>query len=145
MTPCPRSGIATFEAPLSRERAADDPYRAVHDLGIVKNLQRAVAWPRIGEPSPSRSVGTIVACRRDQLPRNGAHVAGGWDREFVSTPLFISFKARSLTPEQEKEVAQALAVAAKPHDTGEPLDWFDSLQPTRWKLLGVTVDFNWRQ
>lgn len=59
------------------------------------------------------------------------------------TPLFISFKKGSLTPEQEQEVAAALEIASKPQPLGEPLDGFDSLQPRRWKLMGTAVEYDW--
>ncbi|HEY3265631.1 MAG TPA: hypothetical protein VGM37_01795 [Armatimonadota bacterium] len=59
------------------------------------------------------------------------------------TPLFISFKQGSVTPEQEAVIASALAIAAKPHPVAEPLDWLESLQPRRWKLMGKTVEYDW--
>ena len=60
------------------------------------------------------------------------------------TPLFISFKKGSVTPEQEKVIADALAIAARTQPLGEPLDWFDSLQPTHWKLMGHQVEYKWK-
>jgi serine/threonine protein kinase len=59
------------------------------------------------------------------------------------TPLFISFKRGSLTPAQEADVARALTTAAQPHPTGEPLDWFERLQPRNWKLMGEPVQYDW--
>jgi alpha-galactosidase len=59
------------------------------------------------------------------------------------TPLFISFKKGALTPEQEKEVAAALALAAQSLPLGEPLDWMDSLQPARWRLMGEEKSYDW--
>jgi alpha-galactosidase len=59
------------------------------------------------------------------------------------TPLFISFKQGSVTPEQEKDIAAALALAARPHQTAEPLDWFETLQPKAWKLDGKRAEFDW--
>lgn len=59
------------------------------------------------------------------------------------TPLFISFKKDSLTPDQEKGVAAALAIAAKPQPVAEPLDWFETLHPTRWKQMGREVEYKW--
>ncbi|MDP4291745.1 MAG: hypothetical protein Q8908_11740, partial [Bacteroidota bacterium] len=60
------------------------------------------------------------------------------------TPLFVSFKKGSVTPEQEKEISTALLNASKPGPLGEPLDWFDTIQPSKWKLRGKVVDFNWK-
>ncbi|MEN6311342.1 MAG: hypothetical protein ABFD80_07375, partial [Acidobacteriota bacterium] len=75
------------------------------------------------------------------------------------TPLFISFKKDSLTAEQEKVVAEALATAARPQPLAEPLDWFEAVNPTRdleaikhleggaaprrWKLMGKIVTYDW--
>jgi alpha-galactosidase len=59
------------------------------------------------------------------------------------TPLFISFKKGSVTPEQEKVIAAALEVASQPQPLAEPLDWFTELMPKRWVLRGKTVEFDW--
>jgi len=60
------------------------------------------------------------------------------------TPLFISFKKGSVTPEQEKEIATALLNASKKQPLAEPLDWFDTLHPSKWKLMGKEVTFKWK-
>ncbi len=60
------------------------------------------------------------------------------------TPLFISFKKGSVTPEQEQVISTALLNASKVQPLGEPLDWFETLQPKHWKLMGKTVNFNWQ-
>ncbi len=59
------------------------------------------------------------------------------------TPLFISFKKGSVTPEQEQVIATALLNGSKAQPLGEPLDWFETIQPKQWKLMGKTVNFNW--
>jgi alpha-galactosidase len=75
------------------------------------------------------------------------------------TPLFISFKRGALTPEQERVVAEALAIVARPQPLAEPLDWFEAANPTRgleaishleggaapkrWKLMGKVVEYDW--
>jgi alpha-galactosidase len=75
------------------------------------------------------------------------------------TPLFISFKRGALTEAQEKVVAEALAMAARPQPLAEPLDWFEATNPTRgleaishlgggaaprrWKLMGKVVEYDW--
>ena len=59
------------------------------------------------------------------------------------TPLFISFKKGSVTSEQEKEIAASLLNASKQQPLGEPIDWFDKIQPAKWKLMGKVVNFNW--
>jgi alpha-galactosidase len=60
------------------------------------------------------------------------------------TPLFISFKKGSITPEQEKEIGTALLNASTKQPLAEPLDWFETIQPTKWKLMGKVVTFNWK-
>ena len=75
------------------------------------------------------------------------------------TPFFISIKKGALTPDQERIVAEALAAAARPQPLGEPLDWFEAVNPTRgadplrhleggaaprrWKLGGKVVEYDW--
>ena len=59
------------------------------------------------------------------------------------TPLFISFKKGSVNPEQETEIAFALYNASRKQPLAEPLDWFATIQPTKWKLMGKVVNFNW--
>ncbi len=75
------------------------------------------------------------------------------------TPLFISFKKGALTEDQERVVAEALAIASRPQPLGEPLDWFEAVNPTRgleaishleggaaprrWKLMGRIVEYDW--
>jgi alpha-galactosidase len=59
------------------------------------------------------------------------------------TPLFVSFKRESVTPEQERAIKGALAIASQPLPPGEPLDWFDTGLPRRWKLAGREREFSW--
>ena len=59
------------------------------------------------------------------------------------TPLFVSFKRNSVTPEQEQALKAALAIASKLQPTGEPLDWFNSRSPNRWILDGKEQKFYW--
>lgn len=59
------------------------------------------------------------------------------------TPLFISFKKGTLTPEQEKEVTAALAYAAKPQPLAEPLDWMETQLPLNWKAMGEMRSYDW--
>jgi alpha-galactosidase len=61
------------------------------------------------------------------------------------TPLFISFKKGSVTPGQEQIIATALLNGSKVQPLGEPLDWFETLQPKSWRLMGKTVTFNWQK
>ncbi|TWR31083.1 hypothetical protein FPZ43_00955 [Mucilaginibacter pallidiroseus] len=58
-------------------------------------------------------------------------------------PLFISADTNSLTAEKKAAIKTAFAQAAKAQPTGEPLDWMTSQFPSKWKLNGRQVDFNW--
>ncbi len=59
------------------------------------------------------------------------------------TPLFVSFKRGSVTREQERTLKVALAAASKPLPTGEPLDWFETRLPQRWRLNNREREFGW--
>jgi len=59
------------------------------------------------------------------------------------TPLLISIKKGALSADQEKEVISALAIAAQPQPLGEPLDWFETIQPQKWKLRGEVKAYDW--
>jgi alpha-galactosidase len=59
------------------------------------------------------------------------------------TPLFVSFKRGTASPEQERALKVALATASKPLPAGEPLDWLETRLPRRWRLAGSESDFDW--
>ncbi|QJD98079.1 hypothetical protein HH214_20460 [Mucilaginibacter robiniae] len=58
-------------------------------------------------------------------------------------PLFISAELEAIGAEQKAAVKEAFARAAKVQPTGEPLDWMVNPYPSKWKLNGRVVDFNW--
>jgi alpha-galactosidase len=58
-------------------------------------------------------------------------------------PLFISAELDAIGADQKAAVKQAFANAAKVQPTGEPLDWMENAFPSKWKLNGRTVDFDW--
>jgi len=58
-------------------------------------------------------------------------------------PLFISAELDAMGVEQKAAVKQAFANAARVQPTGEPLDWMENQFPSKWKLNGRTVDFDW--
>lgn len=60
-----------------------------------------------------------------------------------STPLFISAQPDALGAEQKDFIKQSFQSAAKVLPVGEPLDWLDKPLPSRWKLNGRVVDFDW--
>jgi alpha-galactosidase len=59
------------------------------------------------------------------------------------TVLFTSFPRDILNAEQEEDLRQALAAAARPQPLAEPLDWMEQARPRHWRLDGKNVDFNW--
>jgi alpha-galactosidase len=59
------------------------------------------------------------------------------------TSLFVSFKLGSTDGEQDRAIAAALDAASRPLRLGEPLDWFDSLTPQRWRLEGRETTYRW--
>jgi alpha-galactosidase len=61
----------------------------------------------------------------------------------VTGILFISVKREAVNADQEKELTEALRKAAKPQEIGEPLDWMEKRLPTKWRLGGQPVEFQW--
>ncbi|WP_158826741.1 hypothetical protein [Mucilaginibacter lacusdianchii] len=59
-------------------------------------------------------------------------------------PLFISAELDAIGAEQKSAVKEAFAKAAKVQPTGEPLDWMENPFPSKWKLNGQIVEFDWR-
>jgi alpha-galactosidase len=60
-----------------------------------------------------------------------------------SAPLFISASPDALGKEQKKMIKESFTRASKPQSIGEPLDWLTNQFPSKWKLDGQMVDFNW--
>jgi len=50
------------------------------------------------------------------------------------TPLFVSVSPQVTDPAVLSVVGEALALAARPAPVAEPLDWFDTRCPRRWRL-----------
>lgn len=59
------------------------------------------------------------------------------------TMLFVSLAPDALTDEAKRDLKTALARAATTQPLGEPLDWQRTSWPSRWKLDGQPVDYNW--
>lgn len=57
--------------------------------------------------------------------------------------LFVAVEPEIVEPKHREALRHALSLAAQTQPTGEPLDWLDSDCPTRWKLNGKTVQFDW--
>lgn len=59
------------------------------------------------------------------------------------TPLFVSAEPAALGPEQRRALAQAYAQASHPQPLAEPLDWLDTVIPTRWRFGDEVREFEW--
>ena len=59
------------------------------------------------------------------------------------TMLFVSLAPDALGAEQRSDLKAALARAATPQPLGEPLDWQRSVYPSRWRLAGREVNYDW--
>jgi len=44
---------------------------------------------------------------------------------------------------ERRDLTEALARAATPQPLGEPLDWLRAVYPTRWRLMGREVSYDW--
>ena len=60
------------------------------------------------------------------------------------TPLFVSADPQKVTDEQKEAIKKAFAIAAKPMDTCEPLDFLETTCPTKWRLNGEEYRFRWQ-
>jgi len=57
--------------------------------------------------------------------------------------LFVAIDPAITEPKHKEALKKAFDLASKPQPIGEPLDWFETLCPRRWKLLGKDLDFAW--
>lgn len=58
-------------------------------------------------------------------------------------PLFISPQPDAIGAEQKAYIKECFTKAAKPQTAGEPLDWMTNNRPTKWRLDGKEVVFDW--
>jgi len=59
------------------------------------------------------------------------------------TPFFVSWKRELATPEVREALSKAFRHASSVRDVAEPLDWFESRQPRRWRFADGASDFQW--
>ncbi len=57
--------------------------------------------------------------------------------------LFISADPATATAQDKKMLKAALKVAAVAQPEAEPLDWMQTMSPSRWKFAGGNADFKW--
>lgn len=128
----------------------------VHDLQRIGDDTSGQQWDRTRKMGVNSLAfrgpqhGTFFAADADCVGLTSADaIPWHWNRQWLDllarsgTPLFVSFKRGALTAEQERDVARALAIAATPQPTGEPLDWLEQLRPRTWKLMGQTATYDW--
>lgn len=61
----------------------------------------------------------------------------------TGSPLFISAEPEMLGAEQKAMIRASFSQAARLLPAGEPLDWLTNPLPSRWKLDGSVLDFDW--
>src|SRR6059058_974875 len=59
------------------------------------------------------------------------------------TMLFVSLAPDALGADQRRDLRAALALAAVPQPLAEPVDWQQTVYPTRWRLMGRERTYNW--
>jgi len=59
------------------------------------------------------------------------------------TTLFVSLAPDALGAEQRRDLTKALAVAATAQPLGEPLDWEQTVYPSRWRLMNRERTYAW--
>ncbi|MEP6618884.1 MAG: hypothetical protein ABJE47_06205 [bacterium] len=59
------------------------------------------------------------------------------------TMLFVSLAPDALGSEQRSDLKAALAMAAAPQPLGEPLDWQQTVYPTKWRLRDHERTYDW--
>ena len=59
------------------------------------------------------------------------------------TMLFVSLAPDALGAAQRRDLRTALALAARPQPLGEPLDWQQTICPTRWRLMSEEHTYDW--
>jgi alpha-galactosidase len=59
------------------------------------------------------------------------------------TMTFVSIAPDALGNDERRDLRAALAIAARPQALGEPLDWQQTAWPSRWRLMGRDVTYDW--
>ncbi|MBQ8124946.1 MAG: hypothetical protein IJ173_03565 [Kiritimatiellae bacterium] len=59
------------------------------------------------------------------------------------TPFFVSWKRELATPEVREALSKAFRCASSAGDTAEPLDWFVTRQPRRWRFADGEAEYDW--
>ncbi len=59
------------------------------------------------------------------------------------TPLFVSAAPDAMGSEQQSAIREAFARAAVMQPVGEPLDWMETTEPSKWRLGENTMNYRW--
>jgi len=59
------------------------------------------------------------------------------------TMLFVSLAPDALGDAERRDLRAALALAARRQPLGEPLDWQRTAWPSRWRLMGREMTYDW--
>ncbi len=59
------------------------------------------------------------------------------------TPLFVSAKPSVITEEMKHDLKAAFKKASEQKEEMEPLDWFDTVIPSEYKVDGKFIKFDW--
>ena len=59
------------------------------------------------------------------------------------TMLFVSLAPDALGVVQRRDLVKAMATASQPQPLGEPLDWQETVYPTRWRLMNDERMYHW--
>lgn len=57
--------------------------------------------------------------------------------------LFVSAKPGQLNEQQQRQLHQAFAANSVQNHQAEPLDWMDSISPSRWSINGAETQYHW--
>ncbi len=60
------------------------------------------------------------------------------------TPLFISAQPEMMGEEQREVIKKCFLLASQNAEVGEPVDWLETLTPSKWILRGEEVNFKWQ-
>lgn len=60
-----------------------------------------------------------------------------------SAPLFISAQPTAVGEEQKKMIKESFEQASNPQPIAEPLDWLNNEYPSKWRLDGQEINFDW--
>ncbi|HYT77320.1 MAG TPA: hypothetical protein VEL79_21370 [Vicinamibacterales bacterium] len=59
------------------------------------------------------------------------------------TALFVSLAPDAVGAEQSRDLRAALLLASRPQTLGEPIDWQQTVWPSRWRLRGEDRRYDW--